>query len=141
MELEFISVVHDALVFLNNVQNPVTGLTQKQLRDIYTGKISSWEKVGGEDGKIIPFQRQGGSGSQTLFDKLLMGKVAPWFARKPIGPPEWACWWTRCPTLYRAYRGNVQAPLCRPCAGLPLLRYIHGGQNDSMYDGQGLIML
>lgn len=83
MELEFIPVDHDALVFLNNVQNPVTGLTQKQLCDIYTGKISSWKKVGGEDGKIIPFQRQGGSGSQTLIDKLLMGKVAPHNAKLP----------------------------------------------------------
>ncbi len=82
VELEFIPVAHDALVFLNNVRNPVTSLTQQQLRGIYTGKITSWKDVGGEDEAIIPFQRPDRSGSQTLFDELLMGKVSP------MVPPE-----------------------------------------------------
>ena len=77
VELEFIPVAHDALVFLNNVQNPVVSLTKQQLIDIYTGKITSWKEVGGEDEAIIPFQRPVRSGSQTLFEELLMGEIAP----------------------------------------------------------------
>ncbi len=82
VELEFIPVAHDALVFLNNVRNPITSLTKQQLLDIYTGKITSWKEVDGEDESIIPFQRPARSGSQTLFEQLLMGKV------QPMVPPE-----------------------------------------------------
>lgn len=82
VELEFIPVAHDALVFLDNVRNPVTGLTKQQLLGIYTGKITSWKEVGGEDEAILPFQRPARSGSQTLFEQLLMGKV------EPMVPPE-----------------------------------------------------
>lgn len=81
VELEFIPVAHDALVFLNNVRNPVTSLTTQQLLDIYTGKTASWKEVGGEDESIIPFQRPVRSGSQTLFEQLLMEKV------QPMAPP------------------------------------------------------
>ncbi len=77
VELEFIPVAHDALVFLNNVRNPVTSLTTQQLLNIYTGKTASWKEVGGEDELILPFQRPARSGSQTLFEQLLMGKVQP----------------------------------------------------------------
>ncbi len=77
IELEYVPVAHDALVFLNNVRNPVTGLTKQQLLDIYTGKLTAWSEVGGEEVAIIPFQRSLRSGSQTLFEELLMAGTAP----------------------------------------------------------------
>ena len=62
----------DALVFIVNEDNPVTDLTQQQLRDIYAGKITNWKDVGGQDLDIVAFQRRSDSGSQTLFRKLLI---------------------------------------------------------------------
>ena len=62
----------DALVFIVNDSNPVKSLTQQQLKDIYAGKITNWKEVGGEDLEIVPFQRGENSGSQTMFQKLLI---------------------------------------------------------------------
>lgn len=63
----------DALVFLVNEDNPVDSLTREQIRDIYTGKITNWSEVGGEDAEIQAFQRPETSGSQTLLRLLLIG--------------------------------------------------------------------
>ena len=72
-ELEVTAIGRDALVFIVNESNPVTSLTQDQIRDIYTGTIIDWSEVGGENIDIVPFQRDETSGSQTLFQKLLIG--------------------------------------------------------------------
>ncbi|MEG2039422.1 MAG: substrate-binding domain-containing protein, partial [Oscillospiraceae bacterium] len=76
-KLEAIPIGKDALVFLVNAKNTVNGLTQDQLRDIYTGKLTDWKQVGGEMGPIAPFQRNEESGSQTMFLKLLMKDTKP----------------------------------------------------------------
>lgn len=67
----------DALVFVVNQDNPVDSLTWEQLQKIYTGEITNWSEVGGEDLDIIPFQRNQGAGSQTMFEKLVMGDHSP----------------------------------------------------------------
>ena len=59
----------DALVFVVNEDNPVDGLTTEQLQKIYTGEITNWSQVGGEDRDIIPFQRNPEAGSQALMKK------------------------------------------------------------------------
>ena len=59
-------------MFIVNEDNPVQSLTRQQLRDIYAGKITNWKDVGGEDADIVAFQRREDSGSQTLFQKLLI---------------------------------------------------------------------
>jgi len=64
----------DALVFMENASNPVESLTQKQLVQIYTGRITNWAEVGGEDRELLAFQRPADSGSQTMMQKLVMGK-------------------------------------------------------------------
>lgn len=63
----------EAFVFIVNARNPVESLTLQQIKDIYSGKITSWRKVGGKWKKIRPFQRARNSGSQTAFVKM-MGK-------------------------------------------------------------------
>jgi len=65
----------DALVFMANTSNKVESLTEKQLVDIYSGKISNWSKVGGDNREILAFQRPENTGSQTLMLKLVMGKT------------------------------------------------------------------
>jgi|GEM_PF-590314 len=66
----------EAFVFLVNKNNPIAGLTQQQIRDIYSGKITRWEETGSGSGTIKPFQRNEGSGSQTMLRRI-MGEVKP----------------------------------------------------------------
>ena len=72
VQLEQKPIGRDALVFIVNEDNPVKSLTQQQLKDIYAGKITNWKEVGGQDLDIVAFQRRADSGSQTLFQKLLI---------------------------------------------------------------------
>ena len=62
-------------MFFANASNPVTSLTTAQYRDIYTGRIANWSKVGGNDVKIVAYQRPEESGSQALLRKYVVGKA------------------------------------------------------------------
>ena len=62
----------DAFVFVVNEDNPVDSITVDQARQIYTGEITNWKELGGEDQEIIPFQRNSEAGSQALMEKLVM---------------------------------------------------------------------
>lgn len=71
VELEMTAVGADALAFICSTENDVKSLTVDQIKGIYSGEISEWSEVGGKGGKIIAYQRNKDSGSQTLFDKLI----------------------------------------------------------------------
>lgn len=86
--LEITPIGRDALVFIENESNPVKNLTQQQLIDIYTGKVTNWKEVGGEDQEIVAYQRKETSGSQSLFMKLLMKEVQPMEAPQELRPTE-----------------------------------------------------
>lgn len=62
----------DAFVFVVNEDNPVNSITIDEARRIYTGEITNWKELGGEDREIIPFQRNHDAGSQSLMEKLVM---------------------------------------------------------------------
>jgi phosphate transport system substrate-binding protein len=62
----------DAFVFILSDENPVENLTTRQIQDIYTGKLTNWQAVGGPDLDIHPYQRNPNSGSQELMVKLVM---------------------------------------------------------------------
>ena len=72
VELEVVPVVREGFVFYVNSSNPVDGLTIEEIQDIYTGKITNWKKLGGDDETIRPFQRPANSGSQTGMLSLVM---------------------------------------------------------------------
>ena len=63
----------DAFVFFVNRNNVVNELTTEQIRGIYSGLITNWAEVGGENAEIIAFQRERGSGSQTALEALMEG--------------------------------------------------------------------
>ncbi len=70
----------DAFVFFVNARNPIDNLTVEQIRGIYAGEITDWQELGApKSTKIIPFQRNEGSGSQTTLQKLM--------GDRPIMPP------------------------------------------------------
>ena len=63
----------EALVFVVQEDNPVDNLTIEQVRGIYSGEITNWREVGGEDEPIVAFQRNATAGSQAIIQKLVMG--------------------------------------------------------------------
>jgi phosphate transport system substrate-binding protein len=70
--IELMPIAIDSLVFIVNESNPVNDLTTEQVQKIYTGEITNWEQVGGDNIPIEAFQRNKDSGSQSLMDKLVM---------------------------------------------------------------------
>lgn len=75
--LEVVPVTSEAFVFLVHADNPVRGLTLKQVQDIYAGKITNWQEVGGSNTPIVAYQRPVNSGSQTGFLDLVMRNITP----------------------------------------------------------------
>ena len=70
----------EAFVFIVNRRNPAENLDRETIRRIYSGKITRWREAGVDsDERILPFQRNRGSGSQTMLEKI-MGEC-------PIMPP------------------------------------------------------
>ena len=72
IEFEVIPVVKEGFVFYVNTKNPVNSLTQTQIQGIYSGEITNWKQVGGEEKTITPYQRPVNSGSQTGMLSLVM---------------------------------------------------------------------
>jgi phosphate transport system substrate-binding protein len=72
VELILTPIGKEAFVFMTNMENPVKNLSVEQIRQIYTGKITNWRELGGEDEKILAFQRIKNSGSQTAMEKYVM---------------------------------------------------------------------
>ena len=72
VELEVIPVVKEGFVFYVNSKNPIDNLTTKQIQQIYTGEITNWNTLGGNNEKITAYQRPTNSGSQTGMLSLVM---------------------------------------------------------------------
>ncbi len=72
VELDIQPVALDGFVFITNKNNPVDSLTVGQIQDIYSGKITNWKEVGGNDEEIVAYQREKNSGSQTAMEQLVM---------------------------------------------------------------------
>jgi phosphate transport system substrate-binding protein len=62
----------DAFIFIVNPNNPITSLTIEEIQNIYTGKITNWNEVGGNNAQINPYVRNANSGSQELMESLVM---------------------------------------------------------------------
>ena len=72
VELVVEPVVKEGFVFYVNKDNPVNSLTTEQVQGIYSGEITNWKEVGGDDAEIIAYQRPRNSGSQTGMENLVM---------------------------------------------------------------------
>ncbi|HYI11369.1 MAG TPA: phosphate ABC transporter substrate-binding protein [Thermoanaerobaculia bacterium] len=69
------AIARDGLSVYLNERNPVKELTLEQIRNIYTGRITNWKEVGGNDATIILYSRENSSGTYIYFrDNVLLGK-------------------------------------------------------------------
>lgn len=58
----------EAFVFFVHKDNPIENLTSEQIKSIYSGEITNWKDVGGKGEEIAAFQRNKGSGSQSMLE-------------------------------------------------------------------------
>lgn len=72
VEFEMVGIGLDGFVFLVNKENKVDSLTIEQIQKIYTGEITNWSCVGGDNVEIVAYQREKNSGSQNLMEKMVM---------------------------------------------------------------------
>lgn len=73
-EIESVTIAFDALAVIVHPDNKVSQLTREQLEGIYTGKITNWKEVGGEDAKIVAYSRESSSGTYEFFKEEVMDK-------------------------------------------------------------------
>lgn len=62
-----ITIAQDAIAVVVNPENPVSQLTIQQISAIYTGQMTNWKEVGGEDRPIVLLSRESNSGTYIFF--------------------------------------------------------------------------
>ena len=60
----------DGIAVVVNPENPVADLTLEQIAQIYTGEITNWSEVGGNDAEIVVIGREAGSGTRDGFESI-----------------------------------------------------------------------
>ncbi|MDD1779614.1 phosphate ABC transporter substrate-binding protein [Enterovibrio sp. ZSDZ35] len=64
-------IAYDGLTLVVHPENPIVSLSSAQIADIYRGKITNWNQVGGEDRKIAVVSRELASGSRYSFETFM----------------------------------------------------------------------
>ncbi len=67
IEPQELVIARDAIAVVVHPSNPVDRLTLQQISDIYSGKITNWREVGGEDRPIVLLSRETNSGTHVYF--------------------------------------------------------------------------
>ncbi|HIU78630.1 MAG TPA: phosphate ABC transporter substrate-binding protein [Candidatus Avilachnospira avicola] len=64
------TVALDGIAIIVNNENPVADLSLEQIAQIYTGEITNWSEVGGNDEEIVLIGREAGSGTRDGFESI-----------------------------------------------------------------------
>jgi len=67
-----VPVAKDGLAVYVNAANPIAEITIDQLRQVYTGKISNWQQLGGSAGPILLYSRENNSGTYVFFKEHVL---------------------------------------------------------------------
>lgn len=70
-KLVFTPIGDEAFVFFTHKDNPVDNLTIEQVKGIYSGEITNWKELGGKNMPIKAYQRNIGSGSQSMMERFM----------------------------------------------------------------------
>ena len=61
----------DGIAIIVNKESKVADLTVDQLKQMFTGEITNWSEVGGDDGEIVLVGREAGSGTRDGFESIV----------------------------------------------------------------------
>ena len=61
----------DGIAIIVNKDSKVEDLTVDQLKQMFTGEITNWSEVGGDDGEIVLIGREAGSGTRDGFESIV----------------------------------------------------------------------
>ena len=65
------TVALDGIAIVVNKDSKVADLTVEQLKKMFTGEITNWKEVGGDDGEIVLVGREAGSGTRDGFESIV----------------------------------------------------------------------
>ena len=65
------TIALDGIAIIVNNASKVEDLTVDQLKQMFTGKITNWSEVGGDDGEIVLIGREAGSGTRDGFESIV----------------------------------------------------------------------
>lgn len=68
--LEGTVIAYDGIALIVNPENTVDDLTIEEIAKIYTGEITNWKEVGGQDTEIVLIGREAGSGTRDGFESI-----------------------------------------------------------------------
>ena len=63
-------LAYDGIAVIVNPENPVADLSVETIAKIYTGEITNWSEVGGNDAEIVLIGREAGSGTRDGFESI-----------------------------------------------------------------------
>ena len=64
-------LAYDGIAVIVNPANRVEDLTLEQIAAVYTGQITNWSELGGEDAQIVLIGREAGSGTRSGFEEIV----------------------------------------------------------------------
>lgn len=70
-------IAADGVVVVVHPSNVVSDLSIEQVAQIFTGQITNWSQVGGDDKEIVIVIREDGSGTRSSFEELVHNKLEP----------------------------------------------------------------
>ncbi len=73
--LRFFIIGYDAIAIVLHKSNPISSLTQKEIADIFSGRIQNWSEVGGEDLpiEVVVEFLEGKRATQIVFNQIIFG--------------------------------------------------------------------
>ncbi|MBQ4087467.1 MAG: substrate-binding domain-containing protein, partial [Clostridia bacterium] len=63
-------LAYDGIAIIVNPENPVSDLSLETIAKIYTGEITNWSDIGGNDAEIVLIGREAGSGTRDGFESI-----------------------------------------------------------------------
>lgn len=69
--LNEVIIAYDGIVVVTHPTNKVKDLTLEQVKQIFTGEVTNWKNLGGDDMEIVVVSREDGSGSRDAFQEIV----------------------------------------------------------------------
>ena len=70
-DVEGTTIALDGIAIIVNNASKVEDLTVDQLKQMFTGEVTNWSEVGGDDGEIVLIGREAGSGTRDGFESIV----------------------------------------------------------------------